>query len=69
MAQHLSARAPWKDNGYTDAEHNLSIAELMKILKEDYSMKVSRNTFSDDHAMLPRHLGEPEKITLLAHSI
>ena len=32
---------------HTDAEHTLSTAELMKILKEDYSVKVSRNTISD----------------------
>lgn len=37
---------------HTDAEHTLSTAELMKILKEDYSFKVSRNTISDDLAML-----------------
>ena len=37
---------------HTDAEHTLSTAELMKILKEDYSVKVSRNTISDDLAML-----------------
>ena len=36
----------------TDAEHTLSTAELMKILKEEYSVKVSRNTISDDLAML-----------------
>ena len=37
---------------HTDAEHTLSTAELMKILKEDYSVKVSRNTISDDLSML-----------------
>ena len=37
---------------HTDAEHTLSTAELMKILKEDYSVKVSRNTITDDLAML-----------------
>lgn len=37
---------------HTDAEHTLSTAELMKILKENYSFKVSRNTISDDLAML-----------------
>lgn len=37
---------------YTDAEHTLSTAELIKILKEEYSIKVSRNTISDDLVML-----------------
>lgn len=37
---------------HTDAEHTLSTAELMKILKEEYSMKVSRNTISDDLGVL-----------------
>lgn len=37
---------------HTDAEHTLSTAELMKILKAKYSVKVSRNTISDDLAML-----------------
>ena len=37
---------------HTDAEHTLSTAELMKILKEKYSIRVSRNTISDDLAML-----------------
>lgn len=37
---------------YTDAEHPLSTAELMKILKEQYAIKVSRNTISDDLAIL-----------------
>lgn len=37
---------------YTDAEHTLSTAELIKILKEEYSVSVSRNTISDDLAML-----------------
>ena len=37
---------------HTDAEHPLSTAELMKILKEQYAIKVSRNTISDDLAML-----------------
>ena len=37
---------------HTDAEHTLSTAELMKILKEEYSLKVSRNTISDDLLML-----------------
>lgn len=33
---------------HTDAEHPLSTAELMKILKEQYAIKVSRNTISND---------------------
>lgn len=37
---------------HTDAEHTLSTTELMKILKEEYAVKVSRNTISDDLAML-----------------
>ena len=37
---------------HTDAEHTLSTAELMKILKEMYAIQVSRNTISDDLAML-----------------
>lgn len=37
---------------HTDAEHTLSTAELMKILKEQYSVKVSRNTISNDLAIL-----------------
>ena len=37
---------------HTDAEHPLSTAELMKILKEQYAVKVSRNTISDDLAIL-----------------
>lgn len=37
---------------HTDAEHTLSTAELMRILKEEYSVSVSRNTISDDLAML-----------------
>ena len=37
---------------HTDAENTLSTAELMKILEEDYSLKVSRNTISNDLAML-----------------
>lgn len=37
---------------HTDAEHPLSTAELMKILKEQYAIKVSRNTISDDLAIL-----------------
>lgn len=37
---------------HTDAEHTLSTAELMKILKEEYSLNVSRNTISDDLAAL-----------------
>lgn len=37
---------------HTDAAHTLSTAELMRILKEDYAVKVSRNTISDDLAML-----------------
>ena len=37
---------------HTDAEHPLSTAELMRILKEQYAIKVSRNTISDDLAML-----------------
>ena len=36
---------------HTDAEHPLSTAELMKILKEQYAIKVSRNTISDDRAI------------------
>lgn len=36
----------------TDAEHTLSTAELMKILKERYSVTVSRNTISNDLAIL-----------------
>lgn len=37
---------------HTDAEHTLSTAELMKILKEMYAIQVSRNTISDNLAML-----------------
>lgn len=37
---------------HTDAEHTLSTAELMKILKDQYSVKVSRNTISNDLAIL-----------------
>lgn len=37
---------------HTNADHTLSTAELMKILKEEYSVSVSRNTISDDLAML-----------------
>lgn len=37
---------------HTDAEHPLSTAELIKILRETYSVKVSRNTISNDLAML-----------------
>lgn len=37
---------------HTDPEHTLSTAELMKVLRERYSLKVSRNTISDDLAML-----------------
>lgn len=37
---------------HTDADHTLSTAELMKILREEYAVKVSRNTISDDLAML-----------------
>ncbi|EHO15661.1 hypothetical protein HMPREF9623_01982 [Stomatobaculum longum] len=37
---------------HTDAEHPLSTAELMKILKEQYAIKVSRNTISNDLAIL-----------------
>lgn len=37
---------------HTDAEHTLSTVELMKILKEEYSLQVSRNTISNDLAML-----------------
>ena len=37
---------------YTDAEHPLSTAELIKILKEQYAIKVSRNTISDDLTIL-----------------
>lgn len=37
---------------HTDAEHTLSTSELMKILEKEYSVKVSRNTISDDLSML-----------------
>lgn len=37
---------------HTDAEHTLSTAELMKILKEKYAAEMSRNTISDDLAIL-----------------
>ena len=37
---------------HTDAEHPLSTAELIKILKEQYAIKVSRNTISDDLTIL-----------------
>ena len=37
---------------HTDAEHTLSTTELMKILKEEYAVKVSRNTINDDLTML-----------------
>ncbi len=37
---------------HTDPEHTLSTAELMKVLREQYSLKVSRNTISDDLAVL-----------------
>ena len=37
---------------HTDAEHPLSTAELIRILKEQYTIKVSRNTISDDLAIL-----------------
>lgn len=37
---------------HTDAEHTLSTAELMRILKEQYKLSVSRNTISDDLIML-----------------
>ena len=37
---------------HTDVEHTLSTAELMKILKEKYAVKLSRNTISDDLAIL-----------------
>lgn len=37
---------------HTDAEHPLSTAELIKILKEQYAIRVSRNTISDDLAIL-----------------
>ena len=37
---------------HTDSEHTLSTMELMQILKDQYSLKVSRNTISDDLVML-----------------
>ena len=37
---------------HTDPDHTLSTAELMKVLREQYSLKVSRNTISDDLAVL-----------------
>ena len=37
---------------HTDEEHTLSTAELIRILKEEYNLNVSRNTISDDLAML-----------------
>lgn len=37
---------------HTDAEHTLSTAELMKILKEKYAAEMSRNTINDDLAIL-----------------
>lgn len=37
---------------HTDSEHTLSKAELIKALKEEYSIKVSRNTISNDLNML-----------------
>lgn len=37
---------------HTDAEHTLSTAELIRILKEEYSLQVSRNTISNDLTML-----------------
>ena len=37
---------------HTDAEHPLSTAELIKILQEQYAIRVSRNTISDDLAIL-----------------
>lgn len=37
---------------HTDPAHPLSTAELMKVLKDQYSLKVSRNTISDDLAIL-----------------
>lgn len=37
---------------HTDAEHTLSTAELIDILWKDYSIRVTRNTISDDLAML-----------------
>ena len=37
---------------HTDAEHTLSTAELTRILNKEYSIKVSRNTISDDLVML-----------------
>ena len=37
---------------HTDAEHPLSTAELMKVLKEQYAIKVARNTISNDLAIL-----------------
>lgn len=37
---------------HTDAEHTLSTTELMKVLREEYAVKVSRNTISDDLVIL-----------------
>lgn len=37
---------------HTDAEHTLSTPELMKIFKDEYSLKVARNTLTDDLVML-----------------
>ena len=37
---------------HTDAENTLSTAQLMKIMKEEYSVEVSRNTITDDLEML-----------------
>ena len=37
---------------HTDAEYTLSTAELIRILKEQYKLSVSRNTISDDLIIL-----------------
>ncbi len=37
---------------YTDSEHPLSTVELIRALDEKYSLKISRNTISDDLVML-----------------
>ncbi len=37
---------------HTDAEHTKSTVQLMKMLKDDYGIHVSRNTISNDFAML-----------------
>ena len=37
---------------HTDPDHPQSTAELTKMLKDDYDLKVSRNTISNDLAIL-----------------